>query len=104
MSKAFPSWPRSLDPLAQQTEHGSDEAHRQLFLSHGATNSEAEELLAYARTGFDTRSAAADADDFPLADEPFVTAWEQYANEAGRRSANEVLRERLVQLRFPVAA
>lgn len=38
----------------------------------------------------------------PLADEPFVTAWEQYVDEAERDGAEAVLR-RFVQLRFPIA-
>ncbi len=38
----------------------------------------------------------------PLADEPFVSAWEQYVTEAERDGAEAVLR-RFVQLRFPIA-
>lgn len=40
----------------------------------------------------------------PLPDEPFVAAWEDYAREAAGRGLLETLREKLVQLRFPVAA
>lgn len=38
----------------------------------------------------------------PLPDEPFVSAWEDYVREAERRPVAGVLRERLVQLRFPI--
>jgi hypothetical protein len=39
---------------------------------------------------------------FPLAAEPHVAAWEAYAAEAAQHGAWEVLRDRLVQLRFPI--
>jgi len=104
MIETLRSAPRAPSPPTHATEFGADEANRRLFLSLGATDAEAEELLAYARSAFDTQSPTAEAVGFPLADQPFVTAWERYAIEAGRRSASEVLRERLVQLRFPIAA
>jgi hypothetical protein len=68
--------------------------------AHGATAPEVDELLAYTASAF----AAADDATFPLADEPFVEVWAEYAAEAVERGAAAVLRERLVQLRFPVAA
>ncbi|HET6232179.1 MAG TPA: hypothetical protein VFE05_19045 [Longimicrobiaceae bacterium] len=69
--------------------------------AHGATEAEAEELLAYGQSPFEI---PAESGPFPLPDEPFVAAWESYAHEAETRGAWAVLRERLVQLRFPVAA
>lgn len=67
----------------------------------GATQDEAAELLAYARPAFARPGGAL---RLPLADEPFVAAWAAYAAEARRRGAWAVLRDRLPQLRFPIAA
>ena len=39
---------------------------------------------------------------WPLADEPHLEAWTDYAREAQEKGALPALRERLVQLRFPV--
>lgn len=66
----------------------------------GATEYEAAELLAYNRPAF---ARPDDALRFPLADEPFVAAWAGYADKARRRGVWTVLRERLPQLRFPIA-
>lgn len=67
----------------------------------GATEGEAAELLAYDRPAF---ARPAGALSLPLADEPFVAAWAGYAAEARRRGAWAVLRDRLPQLHFPIAA
>lgn len=68
-------------------------------MSDGA--SVADELLAYGESGFDAATLAA-AREYPLADEPFVSAWERYAREAESEGAVSVLRRNLVQLGFPV--
>jgi hypothetical protein len=82
----------------------SDESFRAAVLrAHGARDSEVGELLAYARNDFVLPGGDA-AIDRPAPDEPFVTAWEQYAAEAEEVGAAECLRRRLVQLRFPIAA
>lgn len=39
---------------------------------------------------------------FPLPDEPFVAAWENYAAEAGEAGVHEVLKKRLIQFKFPI--
>ena len=79
-----------------------DEASRAaLWRSLGATADETRELLAYAENEFDAARAPA---AFPLADEPFVAAWEGYVQEAERVGAWACLRARLVQLRFPIEA
>jgi hypothetical protein len=70
-----------------------------LWRSLGATEEETRELLEYARTEFDLSRAPA---SFPLPDEPFVAAWERYVEEAGRVGVWACLRDRLVQLRFPI--
>ena len=64
----------------------------------GAGPAEADELLAYNRSVF----AAPARVELPLPDEPFVAAWARYAARADTRGVLPVLRENLVQLRFPV--
>jgi hypothetical protein len=72
-----------------------------LFVRHGATPAEADELAAYTRDQF-VPPVDADAQRWPLPDEPFVAAWRGYADAAERGGAWPELRRRLVQLRFPV--
>ena len=66
----------------------------------GAADAVVDELLAYNRSAF----AVPPTVDLPLPDEPFVAAWAGYAAQAQSRGVIPVLREHLVQLRFPVAA
>ena len=66
----------------------------------GASESEVEELLRYNENLF---RVPGPLPPFPLPDEPFVEAWEEYAREAETRGVFPVLRDALVQLRFPVA-
>ncbi|HEX5872820.1 MAG TPA: hypothetical protein VFY65_20455 [Longimicrobium sp.] len=87
--------------LAPAPETDAREAARASVLrGFGAGAAEAAELLAYNRSHFDLPLAV----DLPLADEPCVDAWRRYAEEARSRGIIPVLREHLVQLRFPVAA
>lgn len=69
---------------------------------HGADGDEIPELLRYTRRRFDDVRPG-ELPPLPLPDEPFVATWEGYVAdvEDGRRPL-EVLREDLVQLRFPV--
>ena len=60
-----------------------------------------DELLEYNKNVFD-RSALPSPLKLPLPDEPFVAAWEEYAAEARRRGTLPTLKEKLVQLRFPI--
>jgi hypothetical protein len=83
--------------IAPVTEDG----RATLWRSLGATAEETGELLAYAQSEFDLSRAPA---DFPLADEPFVVAWQGYVEEAERVGVWACLRDRLVQLRFPIEA
>jgi hypothetical protein len=69
----------------------------------GASPSEVEELIKYNENVFDL-SALGPATVLPLPDEPFVSVWEGWAEEARERGAFAVLREHLPQLRFPVQA
>jgi hypothetical protein len=70
-----------------------------VWRSLGATADETQALLAYAHSEFELASAPA---SFPLPDEPFVVAWTGYVEQAGRVGAWACLRDRLVQLRFPI--
>ncbi len=71
----------------------------QILASFGAAGPVAEELLGY--TANDLSDVELPA--LPPAPEPHVPVWAEYAAEAGERGAWPVLRDRLVQLRFPVA-
>lgn len=67
----------------------------------GAEGSVREELLRYNESEFihDERTRAL---RFPLADEPFVAAWEGYAAEAARDGVFPTLQKKLIQLAFPI--
>lgn len=82
-------------PDADAREHARAAVLRGL----GAGAAEAAELLRYNRGHFDLPPSV----DLPLPDEPCVQAWARYADEARTRGVLPVLREQLVQLRFPVA-
>ena len=60
-----------------------------------------DELLEYNKNVFD-RSALESPLRLPLPDEPFVAAWQKYAAESKVRGTLPALREKLVQLRFPI--
>lgn len=78
-----------------------DESFRANVLrSMGATPSEEQELLTYNASQFDASRLRGCV--FPLADEPFVATWEQYAADAKQTSVLDALRPRIVQLRFPI--
>lgn len=76
---------------------------RRVLAEVGAQGGEVEELLAYNASTVERRGFPA-LPGFPLPDEPHLEAWRSYAEEAARRGAWATLRERLPQLRFPVAA
>ena len=73
----------------------------EVLRAHGATDDTLTELLAYTRGRFQRPDGAGEI-LCPLDDEPGVEAWERYAREAERVGTFECLRERLVQLRFPI--
>lgn len=77
----------------------AEDRRSELWRALGATEEETRELLDYARSEFDLSRAPA---SFPLPDEPFAAAWALYIEEAERVGAWACLRERLVQLRFPI--
>ncbi len=94
VTAAEPAAPPRLD------EGARDAARAEVLRGFGAGPGETAELLAYNRSVF----VVPDAVDLPLPDEPFVDAWRRYADEARARGVLPVLREHLVQLRFPIAA
>lgn len=61
------------------------------------------ELKEYNRSRFNLDALHGDL-QLPLRDEPFVQTWAGYISEAAERGVFAVLREHLVQLRFPVEA
>ncbi len=71
---------------------------RAKLVALGASGSEADELLAYGCNRFVGQAVL----PFPTTDEPFVPVWCDYTHEAAGRGVFPVLREKLVQLRFPI--
>jgi hypothetical protein len=79
----------------------SSSQRARLWRSLGASLAETEELLGYAAAPFDFSRLPA---RYPLADEPFVAAWQSYLAPASEQGVFACLRQRLLQLRFPIAA
>jgi hypothetical protein len=69
----------------------------------GAQPAELVELLLYNDNLFASEAFFA-APQLPLADEPFVAFWEHCVVEAAGRGSFAVLRDKLPQLRFPIAS
>jgi hypothetical protein len=84
-------------PLRENIEQ-RERYRRKVLVSLGATGSDIDKLLGYGCSRF----IGMKAPSLPLADEPFVRAWHDYAEEAAGRGVFPVLREKLVQLRFPI--
>jgi hypothetical protein len=74
-----------------------------IWRAHGATETQAAELVAYAASPLHRDLPARRA--YPLADAPCIADWQRYADEArgGDGRAAALLRRVLVQLRFPIA-
>jgi len=60
------------------------------------------EQLSFLRENNFTHNNLLAWDELPAQDEPFVQAWEEYIKEIPQQGVSETLRQRLVQLRFPV--
>ncbi len=75
--------------------------HKEFLASLGASEQEVNELTNYNKSAFRCAEASGDL-SLPLPDEPFVAAWEGYVLEAARKGAFNTLREKLVQLSFPL--
>ncbi|HYG62447.1 MAG TPA: hypothetical protein VEL74_07685 [Thermoanaerobaculia bacterium] len=67
----------------------------------GASPSEIEELLVYNENRFDVEALGPET-EIPPSDEPFVSLWEGWVEEARERGAFAVLAGHLPQLRFPI--
>lgn len=78
----------------------ADEGATRAFRAAGADDAACAELHAYTQHAWVLPEAAA----APLADEPCVEAWAGYVEAARTAGAVPVLRDALLQLRFPVAA
>lgn len=94
MTAVRPVAPPGVDGEAREA------ARAEVLRGFGAGPCEAVELLAYNRSAFVVPPTV----ELPLPDEPFVDAWRRYADEARGHGVLPVLREHLVQLRFPIAA
>ncbi|HEY7406530.1 MAG TPA: hypothetical protein VIB39_23580 [Candidatus Angelobacter sp.] len=73
-----------------------------VLASFGAKEGDLAELLEYNRNHFDLDHAC--DQHFPLPDELFVTAWDNYAREVQEAGSIVVLAKYLVQLQFPIQA
>ena len=67
----------------------------------GATATQVEELLVYNQNVFD-HNTLTHRIKFPLTSEPHIAAWEEYAVSAKILGVFEVLKQRLVQFKFPI--
>jgi len=84
-----------MKPFSNSPEYRSD-----VLTSFGATAPETEELLLYNKNVF-VHNSGQDV-IFPLPDELFVAAWEGYAAESAAKGVYEVLKNRLIQFKFPI--
>lgn len=66
----------------------------------GASDEQLEGLLAYTTTPYSALGAAAAS--FPLSDELHLESWQRYADDASRIGTFAALRQRFVQLQFPI--
>lgn len=73
----------------------------QFLVSLGASSETATELLQYLDRRIDAARSSAIA-SFPLPPEPHVERWHEYAADAADIGVFAALRERLVQLRYPI--
>jgi hypothetical protein len=75
---------------------------KNVLTAFGANDSEIEELLAYNQNVFDQSKTLMQT--FPLPSEVFVDRWRQYITQAEIEGTHTVLKERLVQFKFPIQA
>lgn len=80
---------------------GEAQERARILRDLGARGGVVEELLAYNRNPFRPDPGLAGM-PLPLADEPFMAAWRDYARAAAREDAIAVLRRAWVQLAFPL--
>jgi hypothetical protein len=80
----------------------ADHFQAAVLRQHGAGGAVLDELLDYTANAFTRKQPVSDG-PFPLPDEPFVDTWTQYLESARREGVFNCIRERLLQLRFPIA-
>lgn len=71
------------------------------LISLGANGTEVKELMQYNENVYDHSTITGNV-GFPMPDELFAGAWEQYAAEAAARGVFHTLKDRLVQFKFPI--
>lgn len=69
--------------------------------NYGANSSEIEELLVYNQTFFD-HDACQISQQFPLESECHIASWKDYIAESKKIGVFETLKQKLVQLNFPI--
>jgi hypothetical protein len=74
---------------------------KNVLAAFGANDSEIEELLTYNQNTFDRIQFST---QIPLPSEAFVDRWKHYISQAETQGAYTVLKERLVQFKFPILA
>jgi hypothetical protein len=72
-----------------------------LLVEYGANQSEIDELVAYTHNAF---AEATNLPALPLADEPHVAVWREYAQQAETIGVFAALSQALVQIQFPIQA
>lgn len=77
------------------------EIRTNILKAYGANDLETEELLTYNENVFNTTSLAFPL-IFPLGSEPHIATWEKYLEESQSSGVFEALKNRFVQLRFPI--
>ena len=80
----------------------SDAQRREVLGRTGASPSAVDELITSFAGDRWWPNGPIEHASFPLADDPLVEAWAVYAADAGKTTAFEALRNRIVQLSFPI--
>jgi hypothetical protein len=79
----------------------TEDARAQILRSYGAKDDVLSELLAYNHNNFE-RLPEFDNHSYPLPDEPFVNAWNEYLHRSQETDAWTVLKTCLRHLNFPI--
>lgn len=89
-------------PLFSDSTAGREQRRVEALTTLGAREADLPALLGYTRNAFEM--PAGRPVSLPLPSEPSAEDWRRYAAEAKQHGAFSVLRDRLVQLRFPIRA
>ncbi|MEO1375427.1 MAG: hypothetical protein AAFW70_14120 [Cyanobacteria bacterium J06635_10] len=74
----------------------------EFLASYGANSTEVEELLAYNENVFESSNLTKTI-NFPLPSEPHISTWKSYVEEAQNIGVFPTLKQKLVQLSFPIS-